>query len=174
MKKTTRMLALLCVLMMLVSLAACGDKKDDSAKKSDGGETVTEAPADSNLADYEWVKFEMPEGYADAKESDAYVTIKEEADSHHIIKMFEENIFSKTYDEMMQEFAEDDYYTLGDVFELGGRTWTPVRFTFNDNPSVKLYTPLTETKYFYMTAFEMEETEPAVKTVIESLEIATE
>ena len=73
MKQSVKWIALLCVLLMMVSLVACGgEKKDDSSKKSDDktAETTVEEPA-SNLTDFEWVKFEMPEGWSDAKESDA-------------------------------------------------------------------------------------------------------
>ena len=82
MKRSVRWLALICALMMTLSLFACGEKKEDA--KSDADAAV-------DLTDFGWVKFEMPEGWADAKESDAYVTVKEDADTHHIVKLFGNN-----------------------------------------------------------------------------------
>lgn len=172
MKQFVKLLALLCALIMLVSLAACGEKKDDT--KDSGSKTSDSSveEADSNLTDFEWVKFEMPEGWSDAKESDAYVTIAEDADDHHKMKMFNNSLAGETIQEKIErEYGDDDYYTVEkDPVELSGRTWYVVRFNFNNNPSVMLYTDLVEGKLFYITAFEMDENADAVKTVLDSLE----
>lgn len=176
MQKAVKILALLCALVMLVSLAACGgDKKDNSTKKSDDNTATEAAEPESNLTDFEWVKFEMPEGYADKKESDSYVTIGEEENSKHIIKLFLNTLISgKTVEEVVKSEAEkSDTYTLDSAVEIGGRTWYPIRFTFNDNPSVKLYTDAGDGYLCYLTIYEMEENEPAVQTVLKSIEFDT-
>lgn len=176
MQKAVKILALLCALVMLVSLAACGgDKKDDTVKKTDDN-TATEAAQEpaANLADFEWVKFEMPEGYKDMAESDSYVTIGETENSKHIIKFFSGYLFDESIEEVVKEEAEgSDSYTLDSAIEIEGRTWYPIRFTFNDNPSVKLYTDIGNDCLCYLTIYEMEENEPAVQTVLKSIEFDT-
>ncbi len=172
MKKTVKLLALFCALIMLVSLAACGEKMADDAKDS-GSKTADSSveEADSNLTDFGWVKFEMPEGWSDAKESDAYVTIAEDADDHHKMKLFKKSLGSDTIQSKIEkDYGSDDYYTVeNDPIELSGRTWYVVRFTFNNNPSVMLFTDLVEGKLFYINVFEMDENADAVKTVLDSL-----
>lgn len=175
MKKSVKWLALLCALLMMVSLAACGgEKKDDADKKSDDktAETTVEA-ADANLTDFEWVKFEMPEGWADAAESPLYVTVKEDADHDHIVKLFSKG---KGADFSVEDIAKDDAakdperYTADAAVEIGGRTYYPVRFKFNDEDSVRLFTEVDSEHYCYITIFQMKEDAPAVQTILNSIE----
>ena len=176
MKTTVKLVSLLCALLMVFSLAACGEKadtaKDSDAKTTSSDSDSTPAPAaNDKLTDFGWVKFEMPEGYSDSKESDSYVTIAEDADSHHIIKFFSQTLFSgKTAADVAAEKA-DDKNTLGEKITVNGRDWYPLYFKFNDKDSVKLYTDVNESKYVYLTVYEMTENEPAVQTVLNSIEI---
>lgn len=179
MKKTVKILALLCALMMLVSLVACGDKKDDTAKKSDEktSDSSQEEATESNLTDFEWVKFEMPEGWADAAESPAYVTVKEDANHDHIVKLFSKG---KGADFSVEDIAKDDAandperYTADAAVEIGGRTYYPVRFKFNDEDSVRLFTEVDSEHYCYITIFQMKEDAPAVQTILNSIEFDAE
>ncbi len=164
MKRSVRWLALICALMMTVSLFACGEKKDDAKSGSDA--------AAVDLTDFGWVKFEMPEGWADAKESDAYVTVKEDADTHHIVKLFGNNyVVEKTIEEVAKADAADnpDRYTLDAPVEIGGREWYPVRFKFNDKDSVRLFAEVDKEHYCYVTVFEQTETAPAVQTILNNI-----
>ena len=177
MKKTVKLLALICALVMLVSLAACGEKKDDTSSKSgeNTAEAETEAPA-SNLTDYEWIKFEMPEGWADAKESDSYVTIREEADSDHVVKFFSHSyVTTKDLAEIVEKDASYDTerYHVGETFDLNGRKYYPEYFKFNDNDSVTLYVEIDADHYCEISVFEMTETAEPIKTILNSMEFDT-
>jgi len=161
MKRYVRVIALICALMMLLSLAACG-----------GDTKETEAPTEESaveLTDFGWVKFEMPEGWVDAEESPAYITVREETDSHHVVKLF---AYDYVTGESVERIAEEDVagdpdrYTLDKAVEIGERTWYPVRFTFNGNDSVRMYTEIDSGHYCYATAFEMTESDPAVQTIL--------
>lgn len=174
MKQSVKILALICALILLVSLAACGDKKDDSAakKSDDSGSSDVNEPA-SDLTDFGWVKFKIPEGWADNNESPAYVTVVEDADSHHIVKLFGYTYGTLTNPEdLAKNDAEKDpdRYTVDEPVEIGGRTWYPVRFTFNDVDSVRLFGEVDGEHYCYVTIFEQSENDPAVQTILNSIE----
>ena len=174
MKKSVKLIALLCALLMLVSLAACGEKKDDTSKKSDDktSDSSVEEP-ESNLTDFEWVKFEMPEGWSDANESDSYVTIHEDANTKHTVKFFgHTNATGISMEELAKQDAEKDAerYTADAAVEIGGRTYYPVRFKFNDNDSVRLFTDIDGDHYTYITIFEMTETDPAAQQILTTIE----
>lgn len=175
MKKPVKWLALLCALLMMVSLVACGsEKKDDADQKSDDktAETTVDEPA-SNLTDFEWVKFEMPEGWSDAQESDAYVTVQDEANTRHIVKLFSRtNSVGKSLEDIAKEDAEKDTerYSLDAPITINDRTWYPVRFKFNDNDSVRLFTDIDGDHYTYITIFEMTETDPAAQQILTTIE----
>ena len=175
MKKSVKWLALLCALLMMVSLVGCGgEKKDDADKKSDDktAETTVEA-ADANLTDFEWVKFEMPEGWFDAKESDAYITVHDDANTKHIVKMFSRtNTSGKSIEDLAKEDAEKDAerYSVDAPITINDRTWYPVRFKFNDNDSVRLFTDIDGGHYTYLTIFEITETDPAAQKILTTIE----
>ena len=177
MKKTVKLLALICAIAMLVSLAACGDsaeKKDDAASQSadSSPEAVTEAPA-SALADYEWIKFEMPAGWVETPESDYYTTISEEGNSDHIVKFFDHTYGSTT--DLAQIVADDaaydpDRYQVGEAFELNGIKWIPEYFKFNGNGSVTVYAEIDEKHYCEITIYEQTETAEVIKNLLSSIE----
>ena len=175
MKQSVKWIALLCALLMMVSLVACGgEKKDDSSKKSDDktAETTVEEPA-SNLTDFEWVKFEMPEGWSDAKESDAYVTVHDDANTKHIAKLFcRTNATGKSIEDLAKEDAAKDAerYSVDAPITINDRTWYPVRFKFNDNDSVRLFTDIDGGHYTYITIFEITETDPAAQKILTTIE----
>lgn len=178
MKNTVKILALICALVMVFALAACGDSKEDTSKKSDDKTSdATEAPKDSNLTDFEWVKLEIPEGWYDAAESSAYVTVKDEADAYHIVKIFCDGKgadYSMEYIANLDVESDPDRYTADEPIEIGGRTYYPVRFKFNDEDSVRLFTEIDSEHYSYITVFQMSENDPAVQTILNSIEFVPE
>lgn len=102
MKKAIHLLTLLCALLMIISLAACGENKDVvSSNTNSGSESITEGESkdleatvekdnsqtgeesvndgeSTNLEstvekkDYKWIKFAEPEGLTATKWSDTY------------------------------------------------------------------------------------------------------
>ena len=177
MKRTVKLIALLCALLMIVSLAACGSKTEEKAssdKAESGAAEVTEAA--SNLTDFEWVKFEVPEGFEDTQESDSYVAFKDKEDTY---RGFHVSWKSVSPSKTLEEIAESDtqYSTNASVdaaVELGGRTWVPVHFDFNDEPSVYLFTQIDEKHCCYIVAYKMTENDAAVQTIVNSIEFVPE
>ena len=176
MKTSMNILALICALAMVFSLAACGEKeekKEDSSGKTADSSTVDEP--DSDLTDFEWVKFEMPEGFADAQESDFYVTIKDAADDHHLFKLFNKTLTSgKTIDDYIAD--ENEYsqnVTEESPIEVSGRTWKVVHFDFNE-PSAKLFTQIDDTHCAQIVVYDHLEDDAALLTVLNSIEFDVE
>lgn len=173
MKKSVKLIALLCALLMIVSLAACGEKAEE---KTDSKTTESAAEPASNLTDFGWVKFEVPEGFKDTQESDSYIAFKNEEDTYCGFHVAWKSVpSSKT----LAEIAESDtqYSTnasVGDEIELGGRKWIPVHFDFNDAPSVYLYTQIDDNHCSYVLAYKMTENDEAVKTIVNSIEFVPE
>lgn len=177
MKTTIKILALMCALAMILTLAACGGKKEagstDSGKSaaSGSGEAASSAEeVQSNLTDFEWVKFEMPAGYSDAKESDYYVTIRQDDNDKHCMKISERTLTGgKTAAELAAEKA-DDRYTPGESFIVNSREWYPVSFQFNKEDSVILYSDVDERNAAEITVYQMTQDDPDVQTVLNSIE----
>lgn len=171
---------LACAFALAMGLAACSGgaasgsasgsaAASDSAAASAAAAEGAEAAADSNLTDFGWIAFEMPEGWADQKESDSYVTIADESNSKHIMKISANTLMS-TYptaaDFAAKELASSDSYTDEGTVTVGDYEWSLVGFTFNGNPSVKAYTGITEDKAIGVTIYEMDIDDPAVQTVL--------
>lgn len=155
-----------CLLALTLGLAGCGG--------SGGGEAASDAPdVPGTPTTIQYASFNMPDGWADRAESSSYVSIVEEADGDHVMKIFVEHLFSG---DTIQSVAEKEasYYgddALGEAFEMGGYTWIPVSFTFNDNPSRKFYTQLDDENYAYVTTFEMTEDDEPVQIVLSTLSL---
>lgn len=170
MKKTVKLSALICALIIIAALAACGEKNT--------GETSSQAADTSSaaLADYGWVRFEMPAGYADTNESDYYVAVADENNDKHIIKIFNHTLVSgKTLeDEIADEMEYSQNPSIEDAFDVNGRSWTPAYFDFNSNRSVKLFTQPNDSTCCFLVVYEMTETDEAVQTVLSSIEFVPE
>ena len=112
----------------------------------------------------------MPAGWADAKESDAYVTIKEDANSKHIMKISRKTLLSSAptaADLAANEIAKNaDRYTDGGTKTIGDHEWHLINFEWNGNPSQKAYADLTEKKALEVTIFEITTDDPAAQTVL--------
>lgn len=183
MKKVLSLIAILgaCVIAA-TAMTACGGNDKKEASKADTASTAasdskteqqdaTEAPADDGTTDFGWVKFKMPEGFEETKESSSYTTITDTQNSKRIMKVFAEYLSAgKTPESVRNEKVEKSSgrSEKGEDLTIGGTTWYVEKFTFNGNDSRKFYSGLDETNYVYITAFEMTEEDEAVKTVLES------
>jgi hypothetical protein len=190
MKNTVKILALLCALALMLSLAACGGSTEQPQAPAQGGNepdpnagaadtgaddgqiVVGDPEPEDTRLDYGWIKFQMPEGYEDAQESDSYLTIRSTENSYHVIKVFREYKGDKTVAEMAAEkLASSDRYTPGETLTINGREWVTVNFTFNDNPSVFFFGEGYDKYYIRVTVFEMTADEPAVQTLLSDIEL---
>ena len=161
----------MCALVLTLSVfTACNSAQPTGT--DNGGSDVIDADGGDTLADFDWIKFEMPEGYENAKESDSYVTIQKTGDSDYMLKFFSSYIFEgETMESIVEEEGSDDYYTPGESFELGGYKWYTIHFTFNDKESSKFYTQIADKHYLQITAFGLTEDSDEVKTVLGSVVI---
>ena len=178
--KIKSIIAILCAAVIGASvLAACSNsnssKSEESSKAASTADNSkaeeTEAASDSDLADFGWVKFKMPEGYEDLKESASYITIGDAADSHKKVKIFNKTILSGDTVESIAEktITDPERYQRGDDFEMGDYKWITINFTFNDKPSRHFYTQINDKKCMYLTVYEQTQDDAAVKTILESI-----
>ena len=65
-------------------------------------------------------------------------------------------------------------YTAGDDVKLGKYTWKTLNFTWNKQPSVVLYTDITEGLYAEVTLYETTLEDAAVNAFLEGVEFATD
>ena len=181
-----KLVVALCAAFVAVALAACGGGSSSSAASASGSASASasgsaasvssaSASAAGSLTDFGWVKFEMPEGYADAPESDAYVTIRQADNDRHVIKVFKKTLTSSAptaAEYAAKEVAEHEgKYTDAGKVTVGDREWNLVGFTFNNNPSVYAYADAADKKCVYLTIYEMGIDDPAVQTVLSSLAV---
>lgn len=79
-----KIISVILTVMLAASLCACAGtvkNKDTATTVETADRTDTEqtgaAPGGASKADYGWISFTMPDGFADAKETDQYVTVLE-------------------------------------------------------------------------------------------------
>lgn len=171
----------LCAAIMVMGLAACGGGSSSSAASASGSASASSSAeasssaASANLTDFGWVKIEMPEGYVDANESDSYVTIRDEGNDKHCMKIFKKTLVSSAptaADYAAKEVADHEgKYTDEGKVTIGDHEWNLVGFTFNNNPSVFAYTDVADKKCVYLTIYEMGIDDPAVQTVLSSIQV---
>ena len=167
MKKTVKLPALICALVMMVSLAACGEKKEEPAASS------SEEEVKSSVADYEWVKFEMPAGWTDAKGTGGYVTVTEDADAKHIVKLSTRSYMWQTeLQDVIDKFIEydGDRYKAESPTQIGSHKFYPLRFSFEGQQGVLLYCAVDDAHYCEISISQMTETDPAIRTILNSIE----
>ena len=168
--KTRRLvlaLAVACVFALTLGLAGCG------GGGGNGGGGSSDAPGTPTTIGK--ASFNMPDGWVDADESDKYATIQEEADSHHMMKIFCRTLFSSdTIESVAAKEAETHGTAVGEPFELGSYTWIPVDFTFNDTPSRFFFAQIDEGHYTYITAYELTDADEPVKLVLSTLVVTPE
>ncbi len=192
-----KLAVLACAFILAMGLAACsggssssaasGSASASSASASASGGASASAAASSaaassagatssaNLTDFGWISFEMPDGWVDAKESDAYVTINDEANTKHIMKISRKTLLSSAptaADVAANDIAKNaDRYADGGKKTIGDREWTLVTFDWNGNPSAKAYTDLTEKKALEVTLFEITTDDPAAQKVLTTFKV---
>ena len=172
MKRSLKVLAVLCAaLLAAASLAACGGQS--ASKADEASSKVTETKADEAPADFGDVKFKMPAGYEDTKESDYYTTIANSANKDQIMKISTGKLLSsETIEKFVEKkAAQSDRYKQEDSFEMGSFKWYPVRFTFNDVASSYFYAQAGDAYYVAVTAYTITEKDDDVKTVLGSLQV---
>lgn len=157
------------------SVASAASGSAASASAASSAAAASSATAAKGSADYGWVSFDMPEGWVDANESDAYETIADAANSKHKIKIFKKTLSSSAptaADYAAKEVADHaDKYTDEGKKTIGNYEWNLVGFTFNNNPSVYAYADVAEKKCVYCTIYEMTVDDPAAQTVLSTLTV---
>ena len=76
--------------------------------------------------------------------------------------------------EQFDKAAAKDKYTAGGDVKLGNYTWKTLNFTWNKQPSVVLYTDITEGLYAEVTLYETTLEDAAVNAFLEGVEFATD
>lgn len=171
MKKLGMKSMLALVAALGIAMSGCSS---DAGSDNSSSSTKTQAATD-NLTDFDWVAFEMPAGWEDAKESDSYVTVQKSDNHDAKIKISSATLFSSapTAADKAAEVKEKqgDYYGDGGTQKIGDYEWTLLTFTFNDNPSVKAYADVDEDTYVEVTIFEQGVDNPDVQTVLSTIKV---
>ena len=162
-----------CAVFMVMALAACGGSASSGASTSSA--SAGSSVAAENLQDYGWITFEMPEGWADSKESDKYETIADSANSKHMMK-FMLNTLTASYPTAADKAATDiaseaNHYTDAGKQFIGNFEWSLASFEFNGNPSVVAYADAADGKCLKITIYELGIDDPAVQTVLSSIKV---
>lgn len=155
-------------------------KTENTQTSSNTGEsrsatTTTSKIPTTNTISYDWISFEIPLGWTDTKESASYVTVCEDTNSKHVIKVFKQNLNAEipnaaTYAKGAVLHGKGQYTDKGTI-EINGRTWYLVGFNFNDKPSISAYTDYNNQQCVYFTAFEMTNDDDPVKTLMSTISL---
>lgn len=162
-----------CAVFAMIALAACGGSASSGASTSSA--SANSSAAAENLQDYGWIAFEMPEGWADAKESDKYETIAESANNKHMMK-FMLNTLTASYPTAADKAATDiasetNHYSDAGKQVIGNFEWSLASFEFNGNPSVVAYADAADGKCLKVTIYELGIDDPAVQVVLSSIKV---
>ena len=118
----------------------------------------------------------MPEGYglAGPNGSSSPLNIVEFRNIENPDKIVDIEIDEGSAQEQFDKAAAKDKYTAGDDVKLGKYTWKTLNFTWNKQPSVVLYTDITEGLYAEVTLYETTLEDAAVNAFLEGVEFATD
>lgn len=164
-------------------LAACGGgqsaSSDNSTSSNNSASSEKTAPAaqeESKAVDFFMFKGEMPEGYglAGPNGSSSPLNIVEFRNIENPDKIVDIEIDEGSAQEQFDKAAAKDKYTAGDDVKLGKYTWKTLNFTWNKQPSVVLYTDITEGLYAEVTLYETTLEDAAVNAFLEGVEFATD
>lgn len=164
-------------------LAACSGgqsaSSDNSTSSSNSASSEKTAPAaqeESKAVDFYMFKGEMPEGYGltGPNGNSSPLNIVEFRNIENPNKIVDIEIDEGSAQEQFDKAAAKDKYTAGDDVKLGNYTWKTLNFTWNKQPSVVLYTDITEGLYAEVTLYETTLEDAAVNAFLEGVEFATD
>ena len=153
-------------------LAACGGgqsaSSDNSTSSNNSASSEKTTPAvqeESKAVDFYMFKGEMPEGYGltGPNGNSSPLNIVEFRNIENPDKIVD-----------IEKAAAKDKYTAGGDVKLGNYTWKTLNFTWNKQPSVVLYTDITEGLYAEVTLYETTLEDAAVNAFLEGVELATD
>lgn len=126
--------------------------------------------------DFYMFKGEMPEGYGltGPNGNSSPLNIVEFRNIENPDKIVDIEIDEGSAREQFDKAAAKDKYTAGDDVKLGNYTWKTLNFTWNKQPSVVLYTDITEGLYAEVTLYETTLEDAAVTAFLESVEFTTD
>ncbi len=178
MKKPIILLALVSASMLLTaSLAACTPESPPLPVTTEAAtEAPTEAapiPSGTPCTDYDWVTFDIPEGFSDTHNWDTFAELRSDSSSATTITVQQSSLDGRAdVQAVAQENAEHDGYSMGDEFDLGKYHWTTVNYTVGSKPSAYYYTPSPDGVHFvYVCARCVTVEDDPVKCVLNSIEI---
>lgn len=177
-----------CAAVLALGLAACSGGTSsssasgsaDSAASSGSGSSAEVASsgsaasssASSDATDFDWVAFEVPDGWAEHSADFSEVSIRQDGSTDIEIKVSPQSTVTAGGDAeaaAAKRATQSDGNTAGDAFQAGGRTWYPVYFTFGGEKSAYLYTDISDDHVAYVTSYTLTEADEPVQTVLESI-----
>ena len=131
---------------------------------------------ESKAVDFYMFKGEMPEGYGltGPNGNSSPLNIVEFRNIENPDKIVDIEIDEGSAQEQFDKAAAKDKYTAGDDVKSGKYTWKTLNFTWNKQPSVVLYTDITEGLYAEVTLYETTLEDAAVNAFLEGVEFATD
>ena len=161
-------------------LPGCSGSDISDASSPDTPEQVEKDGKKFDIADYGWMRCEIPEGYYDTHEMSSFPTFMNKENSDFVIKILPKQLFNSRPNAavLADRRAESNngtktkFYTRDGNKEMGKRTWELVSFKWGDGAKSHLaYADINDKYAVEVASFMMPIDDPVVKQIIESLEI---
>ena len=164
-------------LMVAAGVMGCsgGDVQDKYASSSAVSTYVGERES-AKVADYGWVKFDIPEGYRDTRESKTFPVLVNVEDPDYVIKVLPKPFLGdvKTIDDLAAEKTAREFYLDDGTKKVGDREWRLVGFKWIKKAHSQFaYTKADDSHAVILASFMMTADDPVVEGIMKTMEIDT-